>query len=97
MCATNCPVDINTGELVKRLRKENHSGLQNKLAKHLASNYGFYENLVKFSVRTGFFLNAILGKNFMKKLTGNLKKIIPAIPTWSNQMQRPGKKINSHR
>lgn len=97
MCATNCPVDINTGDLVKRLRKENHSGLQNKLAKHLASNYGFYENLVKFSVRTGFFLNAILGKNFMKKLTGNLKKIIPAIPTWSNQMQRPGKKINSHR
>src|SRR5690606_14373276 len=25
LCATACPVDINTGDLIKRLRRENHS------------------------------------------------------------------------
>ena len=32
MCATTCPVDINTGDLIKRLRRENHSPFQNKIA-----------------------------------------------------------------
>ncbi|MBS1919946.1 MAG: FAD-binding oxidoreductase [Bacteroidetes bacterium] len=95
MCALNCPVDINTGDLVKRLRRENHSAFQNKLAKHVASNFGFYERLAKFSIRTGLFMNRIFGKNFMKRLTGGLKKIFPGMPAWSNQMLRPGRKIKS--
>jgi D-lactate dehydrogenase len=41
MCATQCPVDINTGDLIKRLKRENHSVFQNKVAKNIAIQFGF--------------------------------------------------------
>lgn len=87
MCANNCPVDINTGELVKRLRRENHSPFQNKTAFFLAKNFTAVEKTTRFGVQSGVFLNGILGKNFMKNLTGFGRKAIPTLPQWSNQMQ----------
>lgn len=95
MCATNCPVNINTGDLVKRLRKENHSTLQNKLAIHVSRNFNFYEAVARFTIKTGFFLNQVFGINFMNKLTTSFKKILPGIPLWSNYFKRPAKKIKS--
>src|SRR6478735_1677612 len=55
MCALNCPVDINTGDLVKRLRRENHSSFQNKIAVRVARYFGFLEGLATSGIRTGFF------------------------------------------
>ncbi|HYH54997.1 MAG TPA: FAD-binding and (Fe-S)-binding domain-containing protein, partial [Anseongella sp.] len=43
LCATACPVDINTGALVKRLRKESHSGGANRLALSAARNFRLVE------------------------------------------------------
>ena len=95
MCAANCPVDINTGDLVKRLRRENHSAFQNKVAAHVSRHFSFYEAMAKFTIRTGFFLNRVFGKNFMKKLTIVSKKIMPAIPLWPTQIKKPGRKIEN--
>ncbi|MFA6083802.1 FAD-binding and (Fe-S)-binding domain-containing protein [Mucilaginibacter sp.] len=39
LCATACPVDINTGDLVKRLRRENHSEIANSIALLSAENF----------------------------------------------------------
>ncbi len=93
MCATTCPVDINTGDLIKRLRRENHSAFQNKIATVVARHFNFFESGAKIVINTGFFLNQIFGKNFMQKFTGAIKKIIPATPVWSNQLRRPSKQI----
>jgi D-lactate dehydrogenase len=87
MCANNCPVDINTGDLIKRLRRENHSSFQNKTALFLAKNFISLEKSTRFAVKSGVFLNGILGQNFMKNLTVFGKKVIPSLPLWSNQMQ----------
>jgi D-lactate dehydrogenase len=91
MCATNCPVSINTGDLVKRLRAENHSALQNKTALGFAGNFSLLENSARFAVRTGFILNAIFGRDFMRNLTSAGKKIFPSMPLWSNFIGRPPK------
>lgn len=96
LCATACPVDINTGALVKRLRRENHSKSANRLALLAAKNFGWVEILVRTALQSGQMLNRILGKHAMRRLTGGLKKIIPSFPLWSNQLQvapplRPGK------
>lgn len=91
MCAANCPVDINTGDLVKRLRRENHSVFQNKMAVLAAKNFVLLEKTVRFALKTGFFLNRIFGKNLMKNLTSGLKKWLPGMPLWSNHFeQSPG-------
>src|SRR6185295_842570 len=77
MCATSCPVNINTGDLVKRLRRENHSSFQNKLAISVAKQFKLLESLVKFSLKTGFLFNRVFGTKFMRRFTGGIKKIIP--------------------
>jgi D-lactate dehydrogenase len=87
MCANNCPVDINTGDLVKRLRRENHSPFQNRTALFLAKNFTAFEKSAQLGIQSGVFLNGILGKNFMKNFTALGRKAIPSLPQWSNQMQ----------
>ena len=95
MCATNCPVDINTGDLIKRLRRENHSAFNKRIAIQVARHFAFLEGLAKWGIKTGFLANRLLGKNFMQQVTRGLKKIVPAFPVWSNHMLLPGKQIKS--
>ncbi|MCY7359994.1 MAG: FAD-binding oxidoreductase, partial [Rudanella sp.] len=96
MCATNCPVDINTGDLVKRLRRENHSPFQNKLALTVSKNFASLETATQLVLKTGFALNGLLGKNFMKNLTTTGRKIVPAMPLWSNYMSKPPQAITNN-
>ncbi len=56
MCAVNCPVDINTGDLVKRLRTENHSSIQNRISEVISKNLP----LVERSIRSGLKLLDLL-------------------------------------
>ncbi|WP_017257128.1 FAD-binding and (Fe-S)-binding domain-containing protein [Pedobacter arcticus] len=86
LCATACPVDINTGDLVKRLRRESHSEIANKIALSTAKNFRTVVNTVKFAMGTGALINKLLGKNTMYRITSSLKTVIPAFPLWSNQL-----------
>jgi D-lactate dehydrogenase len=86
LCATACPVDINTGDLVKRLRRENHSALANKVALVTAKNFKTVAKTVKFALASGILLNRTLGNNTMYRFTGAIRKVIPAFPLWSNQL-----------
>lgn len=87
LCATVCPVDINTGDLVKRLRRENHTSFANNVALRIAKNFKATTQVVSFALKTGNVINSVLGKNAMRLLTGGIKKLIPAFPLWSNQLQ----------
>jgi D-lactate dehydrogenase len=86
LCATACPVDINTGDLVKRLRRENHSVTANKIALFVATNFGATVGAVRFTLNTGSGINRIFGSTAMNKITRGLRKILPAIPLWSQQL-----------
>ncbi|MDB5060541.1 MAG: FAD-binding oxidoreductase [Mucilaginibacter sp.] len=89
LCATACPVDINTGDLVKRLRRENHSALQNRVALFVAKNFKLVEWGIRASLKSGFVINKVFGDKAMFNLTKTAKKIIPAMPLWSDQMSYP--------
>ena len=91
MCASVCPVGINTGDLIKRLRRENHSALQNRMALRIAKNFSLLEGSTRLALKTGFILNRVFGKNFMKKLTSFGRKMFPTIPKWSNFISKPPK------
>lgn len=45
------------------------------------------------ALKTGIFLNGVFGKNFMRRMTGGMKKIIPVMPLWTNQLRSPAKRI----
>jgi D-lactate dehydrogenase len=87
LCATACPVDINTGSLVKRLRRENHSQFANKVALRVAKNFKPVTLVVKMGINVATGINAVFGANAMTRLTKGLKKIVPAMPLWSNQIK----------
>lgn len=54
LCANACPVDINTGDLVKRLRNENHSPFANKIALWVAKNFSFVEAVSRIGLSLRF-------------------------------------------
>jgi D-lactate dehydrogenase len=89
MCATDCPVSINTGELIKRLRRENHSAFVNKTAMQVAKNFSLVERMVKLALRTGNVVNNITGKQTMKKLTRGIKTAIDGFPLWTDSITKP--------
>jgi len=91
LCATACPVDINTGDLVKRLRRESHNATANATALRVAKNFSLVERLARTAVQTGTGINGLLGKNFFTGLTTSIKKVIPAMPLWSRQITAPPK------
>ena len=53
LCATACPVNIDTGKLTKRHRKEANSGAASALASAAAQGFGIVESLVRLGLRTG--------------------------------------------
>jgi D-lactate dehydrogenase len=87
LCATDCPVDINTGELVKRLRHENHGALANRIAAFMSRHYGFIEKLSRMSIGFIAWLDNLAGMQLITKLTRGLHKYVPAIPVWLHQLK----------
>ncbi|MOA36548.1 4Fe-4S dicluster domain protein [compost metagenome] len=73
LCATACPVDINTGDLVKRLRRESHSRTANRIALLVAKEFRLVAGAVRFALAAGIFLNRLLGGKTMYNLTRILK------------------------
>ncbi|MHC2991090.1 FAD-linked oxidase [Pontibacter sp. HJ8] len=84
LCATACPVDINTGDLVKRLRRESHNELANNVALLVAKNFSPVTSAVHLGLKTGAGINKVLGANTLVKLTKGVKDMVPAMPLWSN-------------
>lgn len=89
LCATACPVDINTGDLIKRLRREHHGVVANKVALVLAKNFGKVEWVARNAIKTGMGINKVLGLNTMTKITRGIKTIIPAMPLWPGELSLP--------
>jgi D-lactate dehydrogenase len=84
LCATACPVDINTGALTKDIREHRNSQLAKTVSSVVAKNYG--ETL--FGVRQGFkvlnFVESVIKPKGMRKI----RKFIPAFPYWFDSMPK---------
>jgi len=84
LCATSCPVDINTGALTKDIREHRNSKLAKTVSSAVAKNYG--ETL--FGVRQGFkvlnFVESVIKPAGMRKI----RNFIPAFPYWFDTMPK---------
>ena len=89
LCATACPVDINTGDLVKRLRRESHHPSANAIALRVARNFATAERLARLALHVGAGLNRALGAGFMSGLTTSIRRIIPSTPVWTKGLSAP--------
>ncbi|MFM8349361.1 MAG: FAD-binding and (Fe-S)-binding domain-containing protein, partial [Bacteroidota bacterium] len=91
LCALECPVEINTGEVVKELRMDSVSGPAQSISMVVARNFSLATRIVRVGVRMGLFVNRVFGKRSMTRLTGVVRKLMPTLPLWDNSIQSPSR------
>lgn len=82
LCALDCPVAINTGDLVKGLREAKRSKFQITLAGQVARHFGWAEGLVKSAMLVGRATNALVGHRALTAATHLAGKVLPGFPQW---------------
>lgn len=86
LCAPACPVEINTGDLVKRLRRESHSDFSNSIALWIAKNFALIQDVLRIALRTGQLVNQIFGMRTMNSVTKGIRTLFPAFPLWTKEL-----------
>ena len=90
MCATTCPVAINTGELTKALRRFNsRDGRTQKWASRIAGNFDRVAGILRMGLKIGHLAHTLLGSRRMEKVTRLARRTSGnRIPLWSRYMPR---------
>lgn len=97
LCSIACPVNIDTGRLVKELRWKHNSGLANKIASYIANNMGGVTNILRTVLRIPHAVAKITGYKAMEDLTLGLYKVSnKRIPLWTRHTPSGSKKIKQN-
>jgi len=83
LCALACPVGIDTGRLVKRLRHEAHSALRQEVAAQLARRFEWVERAARLALRTGHATRAVIGDGNTSRLVDAARAVLGrGLPRW---------------
>jgi len=91
LCATACPVNINTGDLTRRLRAE--SITNEKPALWIANHFALTEKAIGWGVRLGHVAEKVIGADGVKSISTVAEKIShTSLPKWNDHIPCPAKK-----
>jgi D-lactate dehydrogenase len=88
LCATACPVSIDTGQLVKRLRRDRRSPAAQSAGRFVAERFHEFEAAARALLRAGHLVERVCGAGSMLALTRVLRRASVAIPSWPSTMPR---------
>ena len=91
-CAAACPVAIDTGALVKRLRVSQHSPRSQRAAAQVARHYAVAERAARASLRAGGLAAKVVGDGRVTAATTALRRTPAArelIPQWDAALPAP--------
>ena len=92
LCAQRCPVGINTGELVKKLRSR--KATSQKTANWLEGNFATALQGARFTLHVANGARMLLGAPRLAKVSAALSKLSKGqVPQWTNAMPQPEKAI----
>ncbi|NVK19140.1 MAG: FAD-binding oxidoreductase [Methylocystaceae bacterium] len=87
LCATACPVGIETGALIKMLRGRQLSDGAGKIGQWFAGHYGTAMNVTSFGLKAADFAHGLLGSKLMDNMCGTARKISGnRLPKWTPAM-----------
>ncbi len=69
LCATACPVSIDTGRMVKNLRRERHGEISLATSEWLARHFAFTEYAARGALRAGHAQASLLGHGPLERLS----------------------------
>ena len=92
LCAQRCPVGINTGELVKKLRARSADNV--KTAEWLASHFATSLQGARFTLHVANGARILLGAPRLGKISAALTKASKGrVPLWTNAMPQPERAV----
>ncbi len=87
LCATACPVSIDTGTLVKRFRNMRHTEAEQNVSVRLARDFGRVEFAMRWALRLGHLTQALLGTKVMVGISRMLRKRLgDTVPLWTEDV-----------
>ena len=87
LCATSCPVEIDTGELIKALRQEQLTPTARSIADHVGRNMGTVTSLARSGLDLLDKTHALLGTERMTALTSHARQLSgDQLPLWTPAM-----------
>jgi D-lactate dehydrogenase len=90
LCATACPVGIETGLLIKALRGRRAGPLARQVANSAAEHYGGLSTGVRFGLRVANLMHGVIGTGVMQGALDGLRKASgDRLPKWSPALPRP--------
>ncbi len=90
LCATTCPVSINTGDLVKLFRQMRHTPAAQENARRVADRMVFVEPAARLGLRLGHAVAQTFGTGTMVGITRAMRTLSgKPLPLWSREMPRP--------
>jgi D-lactate dehydrogenase len=92
LCATACPVGINTGDFIKGLRAES---IKNQVpAAWIAEHFAWAEKAVGWSVRLGHAAEKVIGVDGIKSISVAAEKLTGAtLPKWNQYIPNSDSKV----
>ncbi|HEY9529431.1 MAG TPA: FAD-linked oxidase C-terminal domain-containing protein, partial [Anaerolineales bacterium] len=93
LCATACPVGINTGDFVKRLRAE--SIRNEKPALWIAEHFGLAERAIGWGVRMARVAERVIGAEGVKSVSIAAERLTGStLPKWNNHIPLPDSRVS---
>ncbi len=90
LCQLQCPVGINTGDIIRALRQQQHSSLSHRLASGLARHFGAVDTLLRTLLHSGHAVSRLLGSHRLHRLTTYLHRWSRGtLPHWSPSLRHP--------
>jgi len=87
LCSVACPVDIDTGKMMKTIRGRDMGSVGRQVANLAASNYGLLSAGMRFGFAAGGVAEKVIGKDTLVKGTGGLRKMSGnRLPAWNAYM-----------
>jgi D-lactate dehydrogenase len=94
LCATGCPLGIDTGQYVKALRAEHRSEAAADRARAVAEHFGSVCSGVRVGLGTVSAAHAVLGSSVLGGLSRAARALSGgALPVWNEHMPRPQRKL----
>ncbi len=92
LCELACPVDIDTGKLIKEIRNSSITPFQNKLANVIANNFSIVTSILKTALNFVAFFRKLFGDKLFKSITRFARKIsFNKIPLWNEYLPKGAK------
>ncbi|HYK88224.1 MAG TPA: FAD-binding and (Fe-S)-binding domain-containing protein [Acidobacteriota bacterium] len=91
LCATACPVAIDTGRIVKNLRSSRHENFSEATANWMAGHFALAEAVLRGALRTGHAQAALIGHSALARITRAGSAV--GLAAWSADMPRAARSL----